>query len=78
MTIFTLKWARDQQGYHVERRAPETTGAILLRRDAHDVIVRNGGPLVEYEPFEVPALCRRLALTRSLPHARRYAALSPR
>ncbi len=72
MTVFTLKWGVDKRGYRIERRAPVTTGAMIGRHDGYDCLVRNGGSLVEYEPFKfkldgVDGLWRRLAKTTKTP-----------
>ena len=61
MEIFDLQWSVDSEGYRIERKPPVTTGTILGRHDGYDVIVRNGGPLTEYEPFKIDCLWQRLA-----------------
>jgi hypothetical protein len=60
MRLFHLEWLIDSDGYslsEVRRRASPYDSPSHDRR----MIVRNGGHLEKRNPFEIPALCRRLA-----------------
>ena len=68
-SLFHLNWYRDLKGYRVEsREAPKGRHGVLLPGH-QDFIVREGGSLESYKPFDIVAIYRRLAEVKKTPQA---------
>ncbi len=68
-SLFHLNWYRDLKGYRVEPREVSQVRRSRLLAGDQNYIVREGGSLESYKPFDIVAIYRRLAEVKKTPQA---------